>query len=72
MNAKGVKVSKQEQRNIIDKHLNMEARIYGSNAFLQDSEIDPTLYQPSTDASLERIVSYWIEQSSSSLIFHEE
>ncbi|KAE9549428.1 hypothetical protein FO519_007361 [Halicephalobus sp. NKZ332] len=55
MNAKGVKVSKQEQRTIIDKHLNMESRIYGSNAFLQDSEIDPSLYQPSTDVSLEKI-----------------
>lgn len=59
MNAKGVKVSKQEQRTIIDKHLNMESRIYGSTAFLKDNEIDPTFYQSTTaDNSSERIVSF--------------
>ena len=60
MNSKGVKVSKHEMRSQIDQHLNMESKIYGSTAFLQDNDIDPSLSQSFSEGSnsYEKIVSF--------------
>uniref|UniRef100_A0A7E4ZXR5 TATA-binding protein-associated factor n=1 Tax=Panagrellus redivivus TaxID=6233 RepID=A0A7E4ZXR5_PANRE len=47
LSAPSVRISKQQQRLNIDKHLNLQAKIYGSKAFLQDHDIDPSLILPS-------------------------